>query len=130
MPTDKVPTELLPCPLCNGEAKIILRGNAFTKRRSAEIFCTECGVEQVTGAVHNSLEWCSDKAIQKWNKRDFTRAHLQSEDMIEFIMEKLRVNHSSIPDKSFTAYSDKFGTLTIDKSSLTSALTEYCNLLK
>jgi Lar family restriction alleviation protein len=58
-----------PCPFCGGEAEIILRGNAFTKKRNAEIRCGNCNVEMVVGAVHSSLEWCAKTVTAKWNKR-------------------------------------------------------------
>jgi len=63
--------EIKPCPFCGGEAELITRGNAFTKKRSAEIECSKCHTLQVTGAIHSSLEWCQEKAIEKWNKRTF-----------------------------------------------------------
>lgn len=57
------------CPFCGGEPELILRGNAFTKKRNAEIRCNNCNVEMVVGAVHNSLEWCEKKVVEKWNNR-------------------------------------------------------------
>lgn len=66
-------TNLQICPFCGGEAKLILRGNEFTKKRSAEIECVECRTIQVTAAIHSSLEWCRNKAIEKWNKRNNTK---------------------------------------------------------
>ena len=64
-----------PCPFCGGEAELITRGNAFTKKRSAEIECSDCHTLQVTGAIHSSLAWCQEKAIEKWNKRVEGKGH-------------------------------------------------------
>lgn len=68
-PNDAKPNVMRSCPFCGGEAELILRGNAFTKKRNAEIRCGSCNVEMVVGAIHNSLEWCQEKVIQKWNCR-------------------------------------------------------------
>lgn len=61
--------DLLPCPFCGGHAEIITVGNDFTKKRSAEVKCKSCFTKQVTGAIRNSIEWCIETAIAKWNKR-------------------------------------------------------------
>ena len=63
-------TELKPCPFCGGEANLIKRGNEFTKKRSAEVRCQKCRVIQTTSAIRNSLEWCVNTAVEKWNKRE------------------------------------------------------------
>jgi hypothetical protein len=63
--------EILSCPFCNGEPILIERGNSFTKKRSAEIECTNCHVKIIVGAIHHSLDWCKEKVIEKWNKREY-----------------------------------------------------------
>jgi len=63
------PHVLRSCPFCGAEPELILRGNAHTKSRSAEVYCRSCHTKQVTGAIHNSLAWCEDKAVDKWNRR-------------------------------------------------------------
>lgn len=67
----KTAEELKPCPFCGGQPQITVRGNDYTKKRLVEIECTNklCRTKQVTGAIHNSLEWCNEVAIKKWNKR-------------------------------------------------------------
>ena len=62
-------TEILNCPFCGQEAELILRGNDWTKRRSAEIKCNKCNVIMIVGAIHGTLDWCTKKVIEKWNKR-------------------------------------------------------------
>ena len=57
------------CPFCGGVAEIITRGNAFTKKRSAEIECSKCHVKMIVGAIRNSLDWCESIIINKWNQR-------------------------------------------------------------
>lgn len=61
---------LLPCPFCGGEVELINRGNAFTKKRSAEIRCNQCSIEMIVGAIHHSLEWCEETITAKWNRRN------------------------------------------------------------
>ena len=68
-PNDAKPNVLRSCPFCGGTAELITRGNAFTKKRSAEVECTKCHTKQVTGAIHNNLGWCIGVAVEKWNKR-------------------------------------------------------------
>lgn len=68
-PNDSKPFVLRPCPFCGGTAELITRGNAFTKKRSAEVECCKCHTKQVTGAIHNNLDWCIGVAVEKWNKR-------------------------------------------------------------
>jgi hypothetical protein len=68
-PNDSNALVMRRCPFCGHEPELILRGNAFTKKRNAEIRCNNCNVEMVVGAVHNSLEWCENKVVEKWNKR-------------------------------------------------------------
>lgn len=62
-------SEILKCPFCGGEPELIPRGNAFTKKRSAEIKCGTCRVEMVVGAIHGTLDWCAKTVTEKWNKR-------------------------------------------------------------
>lgn len=57
------------CPFCGNDAILIKRGNAFTKKRSAEIECMNCHVKMIVGAIRNTLEWCEKKVIEKWNSR-------------------------------------------------------------
>jgi hypothetical protein len=64
--------EILPCPFCNGEPILIERGNEHTRKRSAEIECTSCHVKMIVGAIHNSLEWCKETVIEKWNEREYS----------------------------------------------------------
>jgi len=59
------------CPFCDDEPILIKRGNSFTKKRSAEIECTNCHAKLIVGAIRNNLEWCEEKVIEKWNKRLF-----------------------------------------------------------
>ena len=66
-----VQTDLLPCPFCGNDAELRNKGNEFTKSRSAEVYCRFCHTSQITGAIRNSLGWCIEKAIEKWNKRTF-----------------------------------------------------------
>lgn len=61
--------ELASCPFCGGDAELILRGNEFTKKRSAEILCNKCNVVMTVGAIRNSLEWCTKIVAEKWNKQ-------------------------------------------------------------
>lgn len=61
--------DILPCPFCGNDVELILRGNEFTKERSAEIKCSSCNVVMVVGAIRNDLDWCTAIAINKWNKR-------------------------------------------------------------
>lgn len=68
-PNDAKPVVLRSCPFCGAEPELILRGNAHTKSRSAEVYCRSCHTKQVTGAIHNSLDWCQEKAVEKWNRR-------------------------------------------------------------
>ena len=60
---------LKPCPFCGMDAELTLRGNAFTKKRNAEIKCTNCNVEMVVGAIKLSIDWCQETVINKWNTR-------------------------------------------------------------
>ena len=60
---------ILTCPLCASESILIIRGNKYTKKRSAEIECTNCHIKLVVGAIRNSIEWCKEKVIQRWNNR-------------------------------------------------------------
>ena len=62
-------TDLLNCPFCGGNAELITRGNNATKKRSAEVECTQCHTKQITGAIYKDLMWCAKTAIEKWNKR-------------------------------------------------------------
>jgi transcription elongation factor Elf1 len=55
--------EILKCPFCNGEPVLTERGNSYSKKRSTEIKCTNCGVEMIVGAISNSLEWCRETVI-------------------------------------------------------------------
>lgn len=61
--------QLLPCPFCGWHAWLTQHGNAYTKKRSAEVTCAGCHTKQATGAIRGTLEWCCEKAIEKWNKR-------------------------------------------------------------
>jgi len=69
MSKDITEKELLPCPFCGKNAELITRGNDHTKKRSAEVECSYCHIKQITGAIRNSIEWCKEIAIHKWNKR-------------------------------------------------------------
>ena len=64
-----------PRPFCGGEAERILRGNAHTKKRSAEIKCKECNVLMVVGAIRNDLDWCAAIVTGKWNRRAEGKGH-------------------------------------------------------
>lgn len=61
--------ELKKCPFCNNEPELIKIGNEFTRRRCVKIKCTRCHTEQRTGAINQTLEWCEEIAINKWNMR-------------------------------------------------------------
>jgi Lar family restriction alleviation protein len=63
------PEEIKPCPFCGGEAELQTIGNDYAQSRSVEIKCTSCYTKQITGAIRQSLEWCKETAIEKWNKR-------------------------------------------------------------
>lgn len=65
--TDNV--QLKPCPFCGHEAVIWVRGNEFTKKRSAHIKCTKCHVSMVVGAIRLSQEWCCEQVTNHWNTR-------------------------------------------------------------
>jgi DNA-directed RNA polymerase subunit RPC12/RpoP len=60
------------CPFCGDEAELITRGNDNTKKRSAEIECTNCHVKMVVGAIRNTTEWCIRTVLEKWNNRSNT----------------------------------------------------------
>ncbi len=61
--------EIKNCPFCGQEPHLIWRGNASSKKRSAEIKCKNCNVEMIVGAIRNSIRWCEETVIEKWNKR-------------------------------------------------------------
>lgn len=65
-----IEANLLPCPFCSGQAKLITRGNDYSKKRSAEVECTKCHTKQITGAIRNNTAWCVLTAIKQWNTRN------------------------------------------------------------
>jgi hypothetical protein len=69
MLSEKEIKDIKGCPFCGGTPEIITIGNEFTKKRSVEIKCTSCYTKQITGAIRNSIDWCTKTAIEKWNKR-------------------------------------------------------------
>lgn len=62
-------SELKKCPFCGSSVELILRGNAFSKSRSAEIKCSFCPCFMKVGAIHNNLQWCENKITEIWNRR-------------------------------------------------------------
>lgn len=63
------PEQIKPCPFCGNIPELIKRGNEHTKKVSTEIYCKNCNVLMVVGAIRNNLKWCEEKVIEKWNKR-------------------------------------------------------------
>lgn len=63
---------LLACPFCGGEAAHHDIGNAHTKKRATEIWCTHCFFKKKVGAIRESLEWTRSHAIAAWNTRAAT----------------------------------------------------------
>lgn len=61
--------ELKSCPFCGDIPELITRGNAHTKKRSAEVLCHGCNTLMVVGAIRYSLEWCVDIVTSRWNTR-------------------------------------------------------------
>lgn len=58
------------CPFCgNLNPELITRGSNSSKKRSAEIYCKPCCTIMKVGAIRNSIEWCEEKVIEKWNTR-------------------------------------------------------------
>lgn len=66
---DLIADELLPCPFCGGEPKLIFIGNNFTKSRKVEIICMKCRCKRTIGTVHHSSHWAAELSIEQWNKR-------------------------------------------------------------
>lgn len=71
--------KLKPCPFCGGKAELILRGNSFTKKRSAEIECMDCHVKRAVGAIRGTLEWCELIITNWWNQRTTDKLNEQEE---------------------------------------------------
>ena len=61
--------KLKECPLCGSNPELITRGNEYTKKRSAEIYCKQCCMTMVVGAVRFPLQWAIKKVSEKWNTR-------------------------------------------------------------
>jgi len=59
------------CPFCGEIPVIIKRGNSATRRRAAIVACTTplCRIEMKVGAIRNTLEWCEQMVIERWNTR-------------------------------------------------------------
>jgi len=66
---------LEPCPFCGGDGELIIIGNDMTKRRSSEIKCTTFGCQSVqrVSAIRHPIDWCNEKAVEKWNARSYTK---------------------------------------------------------
>lgn len=92
------------CPFCGGLSGLTLRGNALTKR-SAEIKCSNCKAEMVVGARHESLEWCEETVITKWNKRANSE-HVRREK-IQFAIEQLKVMRDNVC-RSYTLFNSQY----------------------
>jgi hypothetical protein len=56
------------CPFCGCKANLIQRGNEFTTR-TVEIKCSKCRVNIKNGAIHQSMDWLTNKTVEAWNKR-------------------------------------------------------------
>jgi len=61
--------ELKNCPFCGSKAKISLKGNNFTKERSAIAKCNNCRANIVIGAIKNDCDWVLNKTEEAWNLR-------------------------------------------------------------
>ena len=59
--------ELNNCPFCGSEPKIKHIGNELTKTRTIEISCSRCQAVKTEKAIHKSMSWLEDIAVQGWN---------------------------------------------------------------
>jgi hypothetical protein len=75
--------DLMDCPFCGGKVEIVLRGNDFTNKRSAEIECSYCHTKQATAAKHNTIEWCEEVAIIRWNTRAYKSLSIPFQSSVE-----------------------------------------------
>ena len=60
---------LAPCPFCGGDATHHDIGNAHTKSRGTEIWCTACYFSKTVKAIRQDLDWTRNHAIAAWNRR-------------------------------------------------------------
>ena len=88
--TDNRTTELLPCPLCKGEAEVIEADYGMYKTGYA-VYCRKCCLKLgVTGRLGEAYEWSpvfntEAEAIAAWNARA-ERGTLTAEQVREAIM--------------------------------------------
>jgi len=63
--------ELLPCPFCGSDAKLLFIGNDYTKSRKVTVKCTkvDCRVQRTDAALAHNHEWVARVAIDGWNSR-------------------------------------------------------------
>lgn len=61
--------ELKPCSFCGGDAEMLRRGNAHTKKRSITVRCKKCRVERTNAALIHSMDWLENVSIENWNMR-------------------------------------------------------------
>ena len=63
--------EMLLCPFCGDNPKIIFIGNDYTKNRHVEIKCinSDCMAMVVCGGIHSNSETVAKWSIDKWNRR-------------------------------------------------------------
>jgi len=104
---------------CGGKAELRHKGNEYTKKRSSIIGCTAfgCTIQQVVSTMHRSLEWCDEKAIEKWNRRPI-------EDALNKQVTDYQIANELLTAK-LAALNAKLTRITIDKRKLANKLQEH-----
>lgn len=62
---------LLRCPFCGSEPKLIFIGNDYSKKRTVEIKCTniDCRATMINSSIRSTSKQLATWSIDKWNRR-------------------------------------------------------------